>query len=163
MNRKRKVLIAVVSIAAVVIIAVATVLALRASHKSINEGVRPDASVSQERAGQESADENSVSPTDNESTFTQANATMLEKAMESRDKDEQAKALIPALRGGSWKPSDVLPDGARIKINRASFKPSVNGEATVDATVSGSVQAELVLSLVFVNDKDWLISTTKQK
>lgn len=97
-------------------------------------------------------------------SFTKANATMLERAMESRDKREQAKALeeswrTPYIESGT----EMLPDGATITIDEKSFVVDATGRGKVNAAVSGSKQAEFVLVLVPDDRGKWLVYTTMRR
>jgi hypothetical protein len=94
--------------------------------------------------------------------FTDANARMLEVALNSKEKAEQVKALIPQLRQGDWQSSAVLPQGATLTIDQTSFTRDGDDYGSVNATASGSVQATFILHLVPVNDQ-WLISSTEHK
>ncbi|HET8883845.1 MAG TPA: hypothetical protein VFM68_00035 [Candidatus Saccharimonadales bacterium] len=86
----------------------------------------------------------------------------LENALNSTDRFEQERALVPALRNGEWTSSAVLPEGASLQVDRDTFKISENGYGQVRASVTGSVEAEFVLYLKSVN-QEWLIYMTETK
>jgi len=92
----------------------------------------------------------------------EASAAMLEKALNSSDASEQAKGLYPTLRQGKWSARDLLPDGAKLSVDRTSFKEEDDSIATVRAVVSGSVQAEFTLFLAQDDDKLWRVFATER-
>lgn len=104
-----------------------------------------------------SADQSITAP-----VFTDANADMLEAALSSSGKTEQAKALTPDLRTGEWSAEEVMPEGAILTIDRGSFAVNEGGYGSVTATVSGTVEGEFILHLVPI-DGQWLVYMTEQK
>lgn len=94
--------------------------------------------------------------------LTVQNTAFLQQSLNSPDKAVQAKVLAPQLRDGEWDAAALLPDGARLTVNRSTFTVDQNGVGSVDASVSGSVTARFVLLLTFVDDQ-WLLVSTIQK
>jgi hypothetical protein len=95
-------------------------------------------------------------------SFTVDDARFLESTLSSSEKDEQAKALVPGLRDAEWSSGAVLPSGAKLTIQQATFVVDQDGYAQVDAVISGTVSATFVVGLVLV-DGQWLIYATEQK
>ncbi len=111
-----------------------------------------------------------VSPTNNSvATAQQAapglavqNALFLQQSLNSANGATQAKALAPQLRGGEWNAAALLPSGAHLTVDQSTFTVDRNGVGSVNASVSGSVTAQFVLLLSFV-DNQWLLVSTIQK
>ncbi len=96
--------------------------------------------------------------------FTEANASWLARSLSSSDRMVQAKALAPQLRSGGWDASALLPSGAVLAIDPASFTTDSSGYGYgyANATVSGSVTATFVFTLAYSEDQ-WRLVTTTQK
>ena len=92
--------------------------------------------------------------------LTVENIRVLETSLNSPVKVDQVKALVPALRSGTWSNKTLLPVGAVLTIDRTTFKTS-GASATVLATVSGSTHNTFMLYLA-MNDGQWLIYETKE-
>lgn len=89
--------------------------------------------------------------------LTVQNALFLQQSPNSADRAAQAKALAPQLRGGEWDAAALLPSGVRLTVDQSTFAVDQNG----NASVSGSVTAQFVLLLSFV-DNQWLLVSTVQ-
>jgi len=111
-----------------------------------------------------SSNDLSTSPqvTESPQSLTDDNARFLESALNSFEKSEQAKALIPGLRNGEWSDTAVLPKGAKLTIEQETFTIDEDGYAQVDATVSGSIDVSFTVGLVSIDGR-WLIYATEQK
>lgn len=94
--------------------------------------------------------------------LTVQNALFLQQSLNSADRATQAKALAPQLRGGEWDAAALLPSGARLAVDQSTFAVDQNGIGSVNASVSGSVTAQFVLLLSFV-DNQWLLVSTVRK
>lgn len=101
---------------------------------------------------------NSISP----SRLTSSQVSFLETGLNSHDKNGQEKILTPPLQSGEWNLAATLPDGATVKLDQASFVADGMGSAHINATVSGSVSAEFVLTLTYIDGQWFLVTSTKK-
>lgn len=100
-------------------------------------------------------------PSDNSLPFTTDNAQFLERALSSKDRKEQEKAVVPSLRGENWPTSVTLPPGASLTIDAHSFKKD-KGNGIVTGEVTGIVSAEFDLYVTPAEGK-WLVYNAKMK
>lgn len=96
------------------------------------------------------------------STLTESQVSFLETGLNSHHKDEQATILAPALRSGEWSAETILPSGATVKLDQASFVADGMGSAHVNVRVNGSVSAEFVLTLAYIDGQWFLVTSTKK-
>lgn len=152
-ERKRWKMVAYVaaSVVAVVIIAALTILALRSADTPKTD--KPSARQVENKPAASAS---------KALEFDEENAQLLEKALNSSDKSEQSRGMVPAMRKGQWSSAKVLPDGATLKVDRETFTPADDGRsATVEADVTGSVEARFVL-LLAPSGGQWLLYATQQ-
>lgn len=92
------------------------------------------------------------------SRLTETQVVILEKGLNSRDRDEQAKILAQPLRTG-YVQTNVPHD---VTIDRASFTSDGMGAAHVTAHTSGPTSASYILTLVYINGQWVFVSSVRQ-
>lgn len=83
---------------------------------------------------------------------------ILEKGLNSRDRDEQASILAQPLRDGYVRANFTQA----ITIDRTSFTSDGMGAGRVSAYVAGSGSTKYVLTLVYAEDRWFIVSSVKQ-
>lgn len=93
--------------------------------------------------------------------MTSERARALETLLSSGNKEEQAKAFVPELRQGEWKPDGIVPPGVSIRIDEGSFRMDSTG-ALVDVIASGTQSGSFTARLAY-EENTWLIVETTTK
>jgi hypothetical protein len=92
--------------------------------------------------------------------FTQANSSLLEHSLMSKNKETQASSLVPELRSAYINSKQTMfPTGSIVTIEPSTFKSSKDA-AQVSATLSG--RGKYILHLVNMNGS-WLLLYTESQ
>lgn len=91
------------------------------------------------------------------SRLTESQVVILEKGLNSRDGDEQAKILAQPLRAG-YVQTNVPHD---VTIDRASFAPDGMGAAHITVHAGGPMSVCYVLTLVRINNQWFIVSSVR--
>lgn len=92
-------------------------------------------------------------------SLSEENALQLEQELGNKNKEVQARALTPDLRNGDWKPSEALPVGSVLAVDRSSFDAEGNVGIVRATAKAPAGEEKFVLYLLRING-EWLIYDT---